>query len=61
MAAALTGHDMPKVTHQTALPSGSATMSPDCKSVPYQWSHPKPQAAREERAAGVIREHLSTS
>lgn len=53
MAAPLTGHDMPQVTHQITVPSGSATVSPDCKSVPYQWSHPKPQAAQEERAAGV--------
>lgn len=53
MAAALTGHDMPQVTHQIAFTSGSATMSPDCKSVLYRWSHPKLQAAQEERAAGV--------
>lgn len=53
MAAALTGHDTPQVTHQITIPSGSATVSPDCKSVPYQWNHPKPQIAQEERAAGA--------
>lgn len=53
MAAALTGHDMPQVTHQITIPSGSATVSPDCKSVPYKRSLPKPQVAQEERAAGV--------
>lgn len=53
MAAALTGQDMPQVTHQITVPSGSTTVCPDCKSVLYQWSHPKLQAAQEERAAGV--------
>lgn len=52
MAAALTGHDTPRVTHQMAFPSDSATLSPDCKAVPYQRSHPKLQAAQEERDAG---------